>query len=252
MKTIIAINGSARVKSNTGALLQKTTEVLASVGYSVEIIQLARMNLIPCRGCAACVEKGHRCKTRDDMEKILEKIRQADGLILASPIYMWQISTTLKMFFDRLVSYFHRPDPSLTGKPVFVMTTSAGPFVFRNGVKYMQEIAHHLGMRPKGSLSQLGGRPLPVMLRSFQPFLKLIESDRAKHRPSYKELFNFWIQQGSAMTFLPEDRKYFIKLGWDKALYYYPCRIGFLKRGVMKLMSALAGKMMAKAIVAED
>ncbi|NSW53946.1 MAG: flavodoxin family protein [Anaerolineae bacterium] len=248
MKQILAINGSPRAHGNTAALLERAALPLREAGYTVEIVQLSKMDLRPCRGCAACVEKGFRCKTQDEIEILLDQMRAADGILLASPIYMWQVSTLLKQVFDRLVSYFHRPDPQLVGKPVFVLSTSAGPFVYRKGIAYMEEIAHHLGMRPAGHLSQLGASPKPVNGKVFGRFLKLVEGSRTDHRPSLKELFNFMLQQGSAMAFLPEDRKYFIEHGWDKGLYYYPCKINFLKRGIMRFVGWAAGKFAGKIV----
>lgn len=246
MKKILAVNGSPRgAAGNTGKLLERAVLPLRGLGYEVEILQLSSLNLRPCCGCAVCVEHGRRCAAADDVEQVLDRLRAADGLILASPIYMWQVSGLLKNFFDRLVSYFHRPDPELVGKPVFVLTTSAGPMVYRSGVKYMEEIVHHLGMRPAGHLSQLGSQPKPVQARALRRFIHLLESERAAHRPSLKELFNFMLQQGSAMTFLPEDRKYFIAQGWDQSLYYYPSRINFLKRGVIHFLKWAAGKFTA-------
>jgi len=225
--------------------------VLQEHDLSVEIIHLSQINLQPCRGCAGCVERGYRCKTQDDVESLLNKIRQADGVILASPVYMWQISTPMKTLFDRLVSYFHRPDPQLVGKPVFVMTTSASPMVTGPVVRHMSDIAHHLGMRPCGKLCQLGANPKPVSTKPFGKFLRMLNSSTAEHRPSLKELFNFFLQQGSAMTFLPEDGKYFVEHGWDHGLYYYPCRINIFKRAAIGLLKLMGGAF-ANSLTAKD
>ena len=106
MKKIIAINGSPRSGWNTDILIREAAAGAASAGAEVEIIDLYKLEKFT--GCVSCFGRkteGHlgRCVCRDGLQEVLEKIRQADGLILGSPVYLGDISAGLRALYERLV-----------------------------------------------------------------------------------------------------------------------------------------------------
>ncbi|MES0448004.1 MAG: NAD(P)H-dependent oxidoreductase, partial [Desulfobacterales bacterium] len=68
------------------------------------------MNFQFCEGCYVCVKKGEeKCPVKDDRDLIVQEMMDADGIILASPVYSHMVSATMKNFFDRFGFYAHRP-----------------------------------------------------------------------------------------------------------------------------------------------
>ncbi len=100
---VIAINGSARKDGNTAMLIETVFEELKKEGIDNEMIQLAGKTI---RGCAACdqcyVNKDNECAIKnDEVNTCIEKMRNADGIILASPTYFSNVSAEMKALIDR-------------------------------------------------------------------------------------------------------------------------------------------------------
>jgi multimeric flavodoxin WrbA len=100
---VVAFNGSPRKDGNTIGLINHVFRALQKEGIETESVQLGG-NLV--RGCAACFQcfsnKNGRCTQDDDVVNgCIEKMRQADGLILASPTYFADITPELKALIDR-------------------------------------------------------------------------------------------------------------------------------------------------------
>lgn len=73
-------------------------------------MHLADLKFDYCKGCSSCVYRGEdKCPIKDDRNVVLEKISEADGLILVSPVYALMVSAPLKNFFDRFGYLAHRP-----------------------------------------------------------------------------------------------------------------------------------------------
>ncbi|MDD2316471.1 MAG: flavodoxin family protein [Desulfobacterales bacterium] len=104
---IISLLGSPRgLKGNTGRLLRIVLNGAESQGAETEIIPLKGDSVLPCRGCDVCHQKGV-CVQKDDFEAIKNKIFKADGLVLASPNYIFGVSAQLKAFMDRCCGIIH-------------------------------------------------------------------------------------------------------------------------------------------------
>jgi len=97
---ILGIMGSPRIGGNTDALMDRALEGAKAAGAKVEKVILDQLEINPCRDCEGCAVDGE-CTQADDMIAIYEKIRQADGLILGTPIYWWGPTAQMKAFLDR-------------------------------------------------------------------------------------------------------------------------------------------------------
>lgn len=102
MSNIVILVGSVRKNGNTARLAQSFAEGAAK-NNNVEIVSVADYNVNPCIGCNSCfTREGNQCFQDDDMVQIYEKLRNADIVVIASPVYFYGISAKLKAIVDRL------------------------------------------------------------------------------------------------------------------------------------------------------
>ena len=99
---VLAINGSARKDGNTAILVKEVFKELEAEGIQTELIQLSGKKIRGCAACCKCIEnKNQRCAVNDDVNPIIEKMIEADGIILASPTYFADVTSELKAVIDR-------------------------------------------------------------------------------------------------------------------------------------------------------
>lgn len=102
MSKIVVLVGSMRKGGNTDLLSQAFAEG-ANENNDVEIVSVADYKVNPCIGCNSCfTREGNECFQNDDMSIIYEKLRSADIVVVASPVYFYGISAELKAMIDRL------------------------------------------------------------------------------------------------------------------------------------------------------
>jgi len=106
----IAINGSPRKKWNTATLLERALEGAASEGAETEIIHLYDLNFKGCISCFACKLKDGKsygkCAMNDELTPVLEKLKDADAVILGSPIYLGNSTGEMRSFMERYIFPF--------------------------------------------------------------------------------------------------------------------------------------------------
>ena len=99
---VVCVWGSPREGGNTEFLVKEITKRLDELGVRVEVFNLCRMRINPCKSCRLCLESRGFCTIKDDMTNILiPRLVEADGLIVASPVYFNNVSTCVKLFIDR-------------------------------------------------------------------------------------------------------------------------------------------------------
>jgi len=99
---VVAFNGSPRKEGNTFLSIKTVFEEIEKEGITTEIIQLGSSNIKGCRACFKCFEnKDMRCVQKDDLNGFIEKMREADGIIIGSPTYFSNVSTEVKALIDR-------------------------------------------------------------------------------------------------------------------------------------------------------
>ena len=100
---VVAFNGSARKDGNTAILVNYVLDELKKEGIKTELVQLAGKKI---RGCAACYKcfdnKDQRCSVKDDVaNECIEKMIEAQGIIMASPTYFADVTAEMKALIDR-------------------------------------------------------------------------------------------------------------------------------------------------------
>ena len=103
MKRVLILSGSPRKGGNSDILCDEFMRGAKESGNEVEKIRVAEKQIGYCRGCYACRDTG-KCAIQDDMEGVLQKIIDADVLVLASPVYFYSIDAQLKALIDRTVA----------------------------------------------------------------------------------------------------------------------------------------------------
>ena len=100
---VVAFNGSARKDGNTAILIRKVFSELEAEGIETELVQLAGKTIKGCTACGKCFKnQDGKCAVDDDMaNECIEKMTQADGIILGSPTYFSDVTTEMKALIDR-------------------------------------------------------------------------------------------------------------------------------------------------------
>lgn len=138
MMRILALNGSHRGEAGcTQWLLDKLAEGATEAGAEFETVTLAKQKIMPCDGCETCHTPQHylHCihEKEDDVKAIFEKMKAADILIFATPVYIFSMSGLMKTFLERLNSTAGTDQICLTKSGLFFGSTDkdfhAKPFV---------------------------------------------------------------------------------------------------------------------------
>lgn len=147
---ILAIHGSPHTtRSTTRKLVAFVLEGAAEAGAETEIIDLCDFRVTPCTACEGCSFNGI-CVYEDDVPAIVERMKEADGIVFASPVYIDNVSGQMKIFFDRLADTIHYQ--VLAGKfgtSVATTHTSGGNEV----VVYQNHVLNYLGVISVGGIS---------------------------------------------------------------------------------------------------
>lgn len=154
---IVVMNGSPRSNGNTAGLVKAIVDAIPK-DVPVEAVNLYPMRIAGCRNCGAC-QKGDvdgYCTIRDDMSDLYPKYLEADLVILASPIYMWQFTTCINAFMSRLHCLFRdEGDVNLAkGKRIAVaMTMGDDEFVAGSAMNALLDFCEYFQLRYVGAVA---------------------------------------------------------------------------------------------------
>jgi multimeric flavodoxin WrbA len=113
MNKILAINGSYRDDGITDQAVEAMVRAVESAGAEVEVILLREYPIEFCLNCRECTQQAGdlpgKCVQHDRMEKLINKIEQADSFILASPTNFGSVTAIFKRFMERLIVYAYWP-----------------------------------------------------------------------------------------------------------------------------------------------
>lgn len=181
-KSILIIKCSPRRPSSSSMLADQLADAARQAGAQVEIIDIGRMNIQPCQACDGCrtgVDGG--CITDDDMLDIYPKIDAAGALVLASPIYFFNLSAQAKLFLDRFYAYGAQRYRPLIGKDMALLLTYGDDDPFSSGavnaIRTFQDICHYIKSNLVGMVYGTGwdGLEAPQQADLFEKARKLGE-----------------------------------------------------------------------------
>lgn len=104
-KKVIVLAGSPRKGGNSDTLCNEFIKGAKESGNEVEKIYISDKTIHYCIGCNAC-QASHTCVQKDDMQEILVKMKEADVIVLATPVYFYSMSAQMKTLIDRSVAMY--------------------------------------------------------------------------------------------------------------------------------------------------
>lgn len=154
-KSVVIVLGSPRKNGNSTALAQKVAEGAREAGAQVESVYLNSMNIKPCTACDVCRDSLETdCIINDDMKGLYPRLRHADALVIASPIYWFNIAAQTKIFIDRCYALLGRhgmgrQENALKGKRFGIILTyeDTDPFTSGaiNAIRSLQDMLAYVG-----------------------------------------------------------------------------------------------------------
>lgn len=217
MKALLISSSPHRERSSTFLLAKEVLRGLQEEGASCEEIQLHDCKVLFCESCETCHKKILQCPVEGDVAMILRKMLDADGIVLASPNYINNISGSMKVLLDRSSHFIHCK--RLLGKYIAGVVTSGSGFAemvleyigyYGNtcGAQYSAGVSaiRAFGQDKKEEALQLGKRMASDMRtkKSYPEQMKLIEESKKHFARIIKLRKNDW----------PEEYQYWVEKGW--------------------------------------
>jgi len=133
-KRVLIVAASPRRNGNSTILAERAAEGARAAGGEVDLVRIGNMKIAPCNACDSCRSGQRRdCVTIDDMQGLYPKIKNAWGIIFATPIYWFSASAQMKTFIDRTYAMTEGDCYGFTGKNIGVILTYADADVFASG-----------------------------------------------------------------------------------------------------------------------
>jgi len=129
---IVCLLGSPRPKGNSTFIAKRFCETAENLGSEIQSFSLNKLKYRGCQACMTCKTKLDRCVLKDDLSEILEAVREADALVMATPIYYGEVSSQLKAFIDRTFSFL-KPDYATNPNPSRLLPNKKLVFIQTQG-----------------------------------------------------------------------------------------------------------------------
>ena len=147
-KYVFVFKGSPREHGNSSTLAEKAAEGAKAAGAEVESFTLHNMDIRPCDACDTCQETGV-CVLMDDMQILYPKLRKADAILIASPIYWFTMSAQTKVFIDRWYALESPQGNALKGKQFGILLTYGDTDPYSSGainaIRTFQDMLRYIG-----------------------------------------------------------------------------------------------------------
>jgi multimeric flavodoxin WrbA len=260
---ILVLVGSYRRNGNTDQLTGLIKEHLQKeaqqhqTALEIETVYLGQQNLGFCRGCRICYDRGEdKCPVKDDLLSIKAKMLAADGVLMASPVYVDDVSGITKNFIDRLCHVCHRPQ--FAGKAAFLVATTGSSRTGKTletmklalrtwGFQVVGQAGYKMGalIKREDTRARFDAQAAQAARRLF-----LSIYHKSYRKPAFYSLMVFKIQQKAWQTKGDPnslDYRYWEQQGWfePKRTYYIPHEASWLKVALARLTGIVIGKFMA-------
>lgn len=259
---IVIFAGSGRRNGNTDQITSLIAAHLRAEAQQqgtpleIETIYLGQENLQFCRGCRICYDRGEQhCPAKDGLLGLKAKMEAADGVILASPVYVDDVSGLMKNFIDRLCHVCHRPQ--FAGKVAYAIATTGSSRTNKTldtmtlalrvwGFHVIGQHGFKMGalMKREESLARFDAQAARSAHQVFQAI-----AQGSSRSPTFFSLMMFKIQQmGWQVKAQPDtlDYRYWEEQGWfaPGRTYFIDHQAGWLKVALARLTGIVVAKIM--------
>lgn len=153
-KSVLILNGSPREKGNSATLANQLTLGANEAGAEVESIYLHDMDIRPCDACDFCQEDGSGCVIADDMQSLYPKLRAADVIVIATPVYWFSLGAQMKLCIDRWYAMEHPSGFELAGKKLALVMVYGDTDLYTSGginvIYTLEAICRYTGLEMGG------------------------------------------------------------------------------------------------------
>lgn len=154
---ILVLNGSPRPRGNTKQMIDAFKEGAESAGHQVDVVDVCKKKIAGCLACEYCHTKGRgECVQKDDMQEIYEMLKEAEMLVLASPIYYHGISGQLKCTLDRFYSAAYPHKPKNLKKAAMILSSGDAQMYEGAMFSYEGDFLGYLGLLDMGVFTACG------------------------------------------------------------------------------------------------
>lgn len=174
---ILVLNGSPRPRGNTKQMAEAFREGARSAGHQVDVVDVCKLHIGGCLACEYCHTKGGgKCVQKDDMEQVYALLKNADMLVIASPIYYHGLSGQLKCVIDRFYSAAYPSKPSKLKKVAMILSSGDANMYDGALFSFKGDFLDYLGLEDMGVYTahgaQNGSEAKLAELRTFGASLK--------------------------------------------------------------------------------
>ncbi len=252
--SILAIMGSPRKGETYSAVQRFEEELLRFEEINMEYVMFSKLGVADCLGCHNCITKGENfCHQAAKVKELQDKMLAADGVILATPVYNQHVTAIMKKFLDYFTFLWHRP--AMFG--VKFIGISSGGGMFTPVFKFLKMNAKNwggiwvdgLGVPHYESLTDKYRQKIDGdFTKKAQRFIAAIK-DKKLPNPSLGQLlwFNMWkINAVVGKDQGIKDFEHWTRTNWFTMDYYYPAKVGYIKKWLIRVISKLMRSFMRK------
>lgn len=231
----VIINGSPRRKNTWQIVEQAKTNIKGDF----EEIHLMKEKIPLCNGCFNCiVESEEKCPHRNKIKPIVDKMRGADGIIIACPVYALNVTALLKNFLDHTAYFYHRPEFFTKKALVVVSTAGAGQ---KDVAKYIDETLRHWGVNKVYKITYAYGGKDSIDVKNIdevsRKFASDVESEKV-HNPKLADILFYDVWKAMAISSEPieVDKKFWYEHDLISNDFSPKVKLNLFKKVFSKLM----------------
>jgi multimeric flavodoxin WrbA len=187
---VLGISTSPRRKQNTEKLVEKVLEGSASLGAETELYTISGKHINPCTGCDECRDT-KKSVINDDMQELYNKIIDADGIVIGTPVYFYDMTAQCKTIIDRTIAI----EP-INGNKVGGIVTVAGSAGLSDVVKNLSMYFGVQGITPAGWVAVYSPIEDKIKAQEFAfelgaKIVKMLNAQKTNTTGAYNQLNHF-------------------------------------------------------------
>ena len=155
---ILVLNGSPRPNGSTKGMVEAFREGAVTAGHQVNVVDVCKLKIAGCLACEYCHTKGHgSCVQKDGMQEVYALLKEAEMLVIASPIYYHGISGQLKCVIDRFYAAAYPTKPPHLKKVAMILSSGDANMYDGAMFSYQGDFLDYLGLEDMGVFTARGG-----------------------------------------------------------------------------------------------